>query len=336
MRFVPYHRIGGEPNVIVDGSATAGTVLTLSHWPGTETPEVFWADLSAEMAFRYVDRPELGVDAEIVSNNHFDQDGLVGVFALADPAAATARRELLIDVASAGDFGTYRDRHAARVAMAIASLADDELTPLGPLSVDYPTRCSELYERSLPMLAELCDHPERFESLWAEEDAALSASEALIATGEVGIEEVPAVDLAVVTMSPDTATGRDLIASDHDVVGPGAGYPAGLHPMAVFGATAMLGICTIRGSAFRFEYRYESWVQYRSRPVRPRVDLDPLAVGWNQREESGGSWTFDGPGALTPALTLDGAEASSIDPDLLRGELVEFLASAPPAWDPYV
>lgn len=325
---MPYHRIGGEPNVIVDGSATDGTVLTLSHWPGTVTPEEFWADLSAEMAFRYLDQPELGVDAEIVSNNHFDQDGISGVFALANPAAALGRRELLIDVASAGDFGTYRDRRAARVSMAIGSLADDDLTPIGPLSPDYPTRCGELYERSMPMLAELCDHPERFAELWEAEDAALSASEALIDTGVVGVEEVPSVDLAVVTWSREAAAS---VATRH----PGERWPGGLHPMAVFGVTPMLGICWVGPDSFRFEYRYESWVQYRSRSVRPRVDLVPLAVRWNEAERSGGTWHFDGPEALTPCLELTGADASSIDPALLRAELTDFLATAPPAWDPY-
>ena len=34
LRFVPYHRLLDTPNVVVDGSPTASTHLTLSHWPG--------------------------------------------------------------------------------------------------------------------------------------------------------------------------------------------------------------------------------------------------------------------------------------------------------------
>ncbi|HVM52995.1 MAG TPA: DUF6687 family protein, partial [Acidimicrobiales bacterium] len=48
-------------------------------------------------------------DAEVVTNNHFDQDGLAGVFALAEPDVAMRHRALLEDLAAAGDFGTYRD-----------------------------------------------------------------------------------------------------------------------------------------------------------------------------------------------------------------------------------
>ena len=54
------------------------------------------------------------MDAELVSNNHFDEDGLVGVFTLLEPGTALGLRELLIDTARAGDVATYRDRRAAR------------------------------------------------------------------------------------------------------------------------------------------------------------------------------------------------------------------------------
>ena len=122
--FHPYHDLRGRPNVIVDGSATAGTVLCLSHWPHTPCPAGCEADLSAEMAFRYLGCSHLHGDAGLVSNNHFDQDGLVSMFTLVDPEAALAHRELLMDLASAGDFGTYRSRDAARASMAIAAFAD--------------------------------------------------------------------------------------------------------------------------------------------------------------------------------------------------------------------
>ncbi len=54
LRFAPYHLMDGTANVIVDGSATDGTVLTLSHWPNSVVPSGLEADLSAEMAFRYL------------------------------------------------------------------------------------------------------------------------------------------------------------------------------------------------------------------------------------------------------------------------------------------
>src|SRR5258706_4535933 len=106
--YVSYDELAGRPNVIVDGSPAEGTVLSLSHWPHLPVPPGLEADLSAEMALGYLDRFDLHGPAELVSNNHFDQDGLVSVFALVDPDAAQARRDLLIDVAAARDSATYR------------------------------------------------------------------------------------------------------------------------------------------------------------------------------------------------------------------------------------
>src|SRR5262249_15011767 len=136
MRYVAYHRLGDAPNLIVDGAANEHTVLTLSHWPGSRTPAALEDDLSAQIVFHYLDRPDLHVGVEVVSNNHFDEDGLVSVWSVLHPREAQTRRELLLDVAAAGDFGTYSDRRAARVAFVLSAYADPALSPLGPATFD--------------------------------------------------------------------------------------------------------------------------------------------------------------------------------------------------------
>ena len=91
MRYLAYGELDGIPNIVVDGSAHPDSLLTLSHWPKTPTPAALQDDLSAQIAFHYLDHPELHVPAEVVSNNHFDQDGLMSVYALVDPEGAQAR-----------------------------------------------------------------------------------------------------------------------------------------------------------------------------------------------------------------------------------------------------
>ena len=100
LHYVPYGQLdAGVPSVVADGSPAPGTVLCLSHWPGIGAPARFAADLSAEMAFAYLDAFDLHPGASVVSNNHFDQDGLVSVFALTQPDEARSRRRLLVEVA---------------------------------------------------------------------------------------------------------------------------------------------------------------------------------------------------------------------------------------------
>src|SRR5262245_2313923 len=129
MKFIPYYELK-VPNIIVDGAPNEHTVLTLSHWPKSPTPRELKDDLSAQIVFHYLDHPQFHPNVGAVSNNHFDEDGLVSLFAILNPEKANFWRELLIDIAAARDFGTYRFPEAARIAFTIAAYADREKSPL--------------------------------------------------------------------------------------------------------------------------------------------------------------------------------------------------------------
>jgi hypothetical protein len=329
LRFVADHQVAGIANVVVDGSPNADTVLTLSHWPGMPTPPELRADLSAEIAFRALERPALFDRAEAVTNNHFDQDGLAGIFALVHPDVAERHRDLLIDIARAGDFGWFRSRDAARIAMAIAALDDDATSPLPAdvLASPYPDRCASLYEWALPRLGAVLDDPTVWQHLWADEDALLTDGLAAIASRAVAIDERPSVDLAIVTV-PDSlqanATHRFTMM-----------WSSAVHPMAINGATDALRILLIQGRHYSLELRYESWVMLTSRVVVQRPDLRVLADELNAIEPPGARWHADPPGALTPKLVLvDNAESGLAQPALIAA-VEHFLATAPSAWNPF-
>ncbi len=329
--FAGYEQTVGTPNVVVDGAPNAATVLTLTHWPGIPAPAGLADDLSAQMAFRYLDA---GADrhggAEVVTNNHFDQDGLASVFALTDPTTARRHRELLVDLAAAGDFATYRSRHAARLSMVVAGFADPERSPLpaDALARPYPEQCALLYAELLGRLPSLLDHPDAHRELWADEDADLTASEAAIAGGRVTIEEGPDLDLAVVRLPEHLDVG-----GGHRF---GGRWVDGLHPMAVHGATDRCCVARLQGRRYDVTHRYETWVQYRSRRLRPRVDLVGLAAELNGAEATGTTWTADDVSDLTPTLRLAPGVESSLDEERFLSLLRPHLATAPPAWDPYV
>jgi hypothetical protein len=327
LHFVPYDTLGGRPNVIVDGSPTDGTVLCLSHWPGMVSPDAFLADLSAEMAFAYLDHYGLHGSAVAVSNNHFDQDGLVSLFALIDPDAAIARRALLIDVAGAGDFARFRHREAARISMVLSAYATAERSPMADLPGDYGEMTAQLYTELIERIGELCDHPDRYRSLWAEEDATLSATEAALATGAISIEEVDDIDLAVVTVTEGAPN-----KGGHRFAGQ---WVSGPHPMALYNATDRFAVLLIRGQHVEFSYRYETWVQYRSRPLAFRVDLEALAERLNGEEPGSSRWVASRVSSLIPTLRIEGEGVTDLDPGRVRLLLENHLRSAPPAWNPY-
>lgn len=316
MRFFPYNEISAVPNVIVDGKGTDNTVLTLSHWPKSGTPAALKDDTSTAIVFNYLDSPAFHTTAHAVSNNHFDEDGLAGIFALLEPALAARHRDLLIEVAEAGDFGVFRRREAARIAFVLSAYGDASRSPLPGHIFErpYSELVAELHVRLFDVLARLLADLDAFRSLWESEDAKLAESEAAIANGLVTIEEHRDLDFAVVRVldrAPEC------------------------HPFALHSRTLCTRLLLLHGQRVELQYRYEGWVQMASRRPAPRVDLTALADELNQQETSGGRWAFDGVDEITPRLHIDNSPVTSIPPDVIRERTSFHLRNGAPAWNPY-
>ena len=329
MRFLPYREVSSVPNVIVDGAATQNTILTLSHWPKSGTPPELKGDTSAAIVFHYLDSPRFHVDADVVSNNHFDEDGLVGIFTLIAPLIATRHRALLLDAAQAGDFGVFADRHAARIAFTLSAYANAETSPLssGIFEKPYPAMASGLYVELLELLPRLLTSLNDFRPMWESEDDKLATSEQLIESGVITIEERPALDLALVRIPDDLTTQRVHRFTQPRLME--------CHPFAVHNRTRCTRLLMLQGDRVELQYRYESWVQLASRRPALRVDLSQLADELNLEETTGGRWVFDGVEQITPKLHLEGSVATSIPPDSIVSRVEHHLRSGPPAWNPY-
>lgn len=311
MDYRAYGELRDVPHVVVDGSPQPGTVLTLSHWPGTTLPETLRADLSAEIAFRYLDHPERHVSAEWVTNNHFDQDGLISVFALTRPDEALRHRGRLVDIARAGDFSRFHDRDAARAAIAIAALGTEE--PGDP------------YPRLLHELPRLVSDVDAYRDRWDHEDAHITETERAIASGTITVVEEPDLDLAVVRI-PDDWHERTVHRFTTTETG-------AAHPYAVYNATDCFAVLTLGAGAPELRYRYETWVVYCSRRPRPRVDLREVATAFNDQEPEG-RWVFDGLEALSPALRFEGGRPATTDETFVTAVRAT-LAASRVTWSPF-
>lgn len=324
MKYKPYSKLSGTPNIIVDGAAQEDTVLTLSHWPGSGSPSEFRADTSTEIVLNYLDTPEAkkqyAPKVRAVSNNHFDEDGLCSVWAMLHPKLALKRRTLLVDVATAGDFNNYRRPQAAKVVFTIRSYADPETSPVADKLQKDDDAGSARYQALLPLLENFLEDTDLYGPYWDEEWAAMLQSKTAMVTGQVELREIPHVDLAV------------------------AQTPEFLHPMVLYNSTERLRVLTaLPDGRYCLRYRYETWVQFASRPVMPRVDLEPLLPHLQEQERQGVTWTFDGNETITPALqplNPDGQPApSSLSLETLLDKLVAYYEREQenPAlqWNPY-
>ena len=177
----------------------------------------------------------------------------------------------------------------------------------------------------LPIVGELLEHPERFESYWSTEAAELAAGEAAIERGDVAITEHADLDLAVVNRVAVSGSGR--------LPGAEGGLP--VHAAAVHSATPASRIVAFDGERAECYLRYEGWVRTVSRRVPLRPDLAPLAAELTATEPSGLEWEANGVGAIVGRLRPGGDGRTEIEPERLVEIIRRYLATAEPAWDPW-
>ena len=308
--FVDHTDLGDRPFVVVDGPVLPGCVLTLSHWPTAATPEALAADTSTEIVDRYLRTSRDGAPVSIVTNNHYDEDGVLGLWMLLErPVVGDHRRGLAVAAAEAGDFRTWIDSSAPKVALALAALAERQTTP-------FPDVLRALSNRSgrnpagaicaavLPRVGALLDDPDRYERFWRPRWQAVERDVDLVDSGEVSIQEWPEVDLAVIRT------------------------PRPIDPLALYRLSARSRVLTIAaGDQIVLQDRYESWVRVVSRRVPARVDLTELAGRFNDAETvGGGRWRYEGIQAITPRLLRSGSGgeilATGLDVDWVLEELI--------------
>jgi hypothetical protein len=314
--FVPPEDLDGAPHVVVDGALLPGTVLSLSHWPGAGTPPGLAADTSAAIVDRYLRAGAAGPEVAAVTNNHYDEDGLFGIWMLLErPPEVAPERALAIAAAEAGDFGTWTDPWAARAAIAAMAMAERATTPfpeVGRALAGAGGRdpAGALYLAILPRVGGLLADPARYRFLWEREWARVEADLELLDAGEATIEDHPA-DLAIVRA------------------------PRPLHDMAVHPRTGRMRIITaLPDGTLSLRHRYETWVDYASRPLPARVDLAPLLPRLQELERGPGTWRFDGVEPIRPRLYLAAARGGEAPSSLGPERLAELVAGGPDGGGP--
>ena len=104
MRFEYYSdAIADVPKLSVDG--TVDNAIHFSHWKGNQTRASVKADTSTEIALNLIaapNREELTKGIDLVTNNHFDTDGVLSVWTVLTGEHALPLRDKLIAAAEAG------------------------------------------------------------------------------------------------------------------------------------------------------------------------------------------------------------------------------------------
>ena len=320
MRFEFYSEaLDDVPKLSVDG--TVSNSIHFSHWLGNETPPQLKADTSTEIALNLVaspDKKELTKNIDLVTNNHFDTDGMLSVWTVMVGEAATKYRDVLIAAAEAGDFSEYSSADGVRISLAIqgsdqAIPTDDLGSPLARWlageEVNNDARC---YELIMPEVENLLTNINEYEPLWRDGWRNIVNALESFDRGESTVSEYAQHKLSLVTLAPEIFSTQGFNPTRHSA-------PFTAISKFAHGELYVICISTNGGWFYRIDYPYYSWAETVVRPMIDRRDLSDVIRSLNEKERNrNGLWQVDKRELSSAAKFLDSEKnlvASTLKPE---------------------
>ncbi len=309
-------RLRGTPLLCVDGVVEEG--LNVSHWPGNRTPAHLKADTTTEMTLKLARDPGRADwlrGVSVVTNNHFDTDGLLSVYACLRPEEALRHEKELVQAARTGDFGEFNSPEAFKFDAVVTAFDDDRRSPVAAeiRGRNEPERYQILYDRLLALMPDLLGDASRYKELWA--DSLRSLLRSLMRIKDVTrVREHPEARLTVIeALEPVEPMARWNVAGHHRV---------------------LTATRSDRGYLYEIAFRIFSWFETVTPPRGSRLDLSGVAMELDRMERTtDGRWTYTGNDSLDARLFRagpDGGEvASSLPLEAVEDRLVRFFTGRP-------
>ncbi|HEY6046463.1 MAG TPA: DUF6687 family protein [Pyrinomonadaceae bacterium] len=328
MKFEFYSEaIAAVPKLSVDG--TVDNAVHFSHWQGNQTPESVKADTSTEIALNLVaapNRDQLTKGIDLVTNNHFDTDGVLSVWTVLQGERALELRERLIAAAEAGDFCELSSEDGVRASIVIQgsdSPTDNTGSPLAQqLAGERVDDDARSYKLVLPHVERVLTDTGAYEPLWRTSWERMARALESFAKGASQVEEDQEAKLSIVTLAPEVF-GASGFNPSHDSA------PFTAITQNVHGKLFLIATPLDNGWAYRIDYPYYSWAETVVRPRIARRDLGQVINQLNEREgNTSGKWKLDSSELSSAAKFVDGEGklgGSSIQPDVVAAQLKNVL-----------
>ncbi len=294
MRFEYYNEgLADVPKLSVDG--TVENAIHFSHWKGNKTPASVKADTSTEIALNLVsapDREELTRGIDLVTNNHFDTDGVLSVWTVLTGERALELREKLIAAAEAGDFSELSTQAGVRASIVIqgseSAIDEDAGSPLARQLAGEPVSDdARAYELVLPHVEKVLTRTNDYASLWCDPWNRIATALDSFARGRSRVDEDREAKISLVTLAPEIFSSSGFKPTRHC-----APFTAISHHAR--GQVFLIATPFEGGWAYRLDYPYYSWAETIVRPRIERRDFSSLVAVLNEMERNvGGSWRLD-------------------------------------------
>jgi hypothetical protein len=268
--------LDNEQKIIVDGNE-CGAGLQLSHWPGNTTTPRFKADLSLEIVLRLLASADPAAHLsglDLVTNDHYDTDGLLAIWALLNPHESPEHAPALQAASAAGDFYEFTASEAVQFDLTVRAFESPEKSPLARDIAGLPDaqRWQIASEALMSELPGLLYEPERYRDLWEEEYRMLLEKISRLQSGSVEVREWPAQHLSVISSAFPLDHFTRNIAAD--------------------GQRILETVRTPHGATYELYYREFLWYDIVFRPRTPKHRLLRAAERLNELEspDTCGSW----------------------------------------------
>ena len=265
----------------------------------------------------------------MVTNNHFDTDGVLSVWTVLNGERALALREQLIPAAEAGDFSEFSTENGVRASIVIqgsdqASPNNETGSPLAAhLAGKEISDDAEAYDLVLPEVKRVLRNTGEYESLWRSGWAAIASAIESFEKGQSIVEEHQDVHLSLITLAPEVFSSSGFNPTRH-----AAPYTA--ISRYARGQIFLIATPLRDGWTYRIDYPYYSWAETLVRPRVKRHDFGALISQLNELEQNrDGRWKSDSSEMTSVVKFLDASNiltASNLRPDelasLMRAELL--------------
>lgn len=288
--FIPFYDIKKYPNEVLVVDAHHPQGFDLSHWRGASVPEKCEADTSTEIVLKAIqnDLPEL--NKKYVTNNHYDIDGFLGVWAIFNPKQAQVHYDLLTEMAQIGDFREINFEYPNwKKALKLVCWLNKEEAELFYPPFGAPEIAEKEMEASVPKYIHFLD--------------------AFSKVVDLPIEEVPITEeynlvlnhLEIITHQETMDEIRMHIAHAQKQ----------LHYYALYNQSqsADLVMSIYPDNRYELEFKYTTWIN-TTRQHFPRISMEKLCERLNKFEESGKKWESEHFTDTAPILRLKGEKLS--------------------------
>jgi len=320
MRFEYYHHgLDDQRKLSVDG--TVPNAIHFSHWSGNETPAEVKADTSTEIALNLVASPfrdQLTQGIELVTNNHFDTDGVLSVWTVLTGEKALQLHDQLIAAAEAGDFSEFSNEDAVRASLVIQGADDEDGSPLVRQLAGKAIDEAQAYELVLPQVERVLTRTNDFEDLWKEPWRRIATALESFERGSSTVEEYASEKVSLINLAPEIFSSSGFNPTRH-----AAPYTA--ISRYAHGEIFLIATPVNDGWSYRVDYPYYSWAETVVRPRVKRRDLSAFLKHLNELEGNGdGEWKLDSNEMTSAAKFLrpDGLPAvSTLNPEVVADNL---------------